>query len=73
VSIASPNTLIEDSALSDQRSVAVDDAQAVLWSADILEKSEFDVFEMAYQVWYRETPDVNHLERIFADYAALPA
>jgi hypothetical protein len=48
--------------------VKVDDAQAVLWSAEILEKSEFEVFEMAYQSWYRETPDVNRLERIFAEY-----
>lgn len=46
----------------------VDDAQAVLWSAEILEKSEFEVFELAYQAWYRETPDVNCLERIFAGY-----
>ena len=38
------------------------------WSAEILEKSEFDVFEMAYQAWYREVPDVDRLERIFADY-----
>ncbi len=54
--------------MSDQRSVQVDDAQAVLWSAEILEKSEFEVFETAYQAWYRETPDVTRLERIFADY-----
>lgn len=54
--------------MSDQRSVTVDDAQAVLWTADILEKSEFDVFEDAYQAWYREAPDTNRLERIFADY-----
>lgn len=54
--------------MSDQRSVTVDDAQAVLCSAGILEKSEFDVFEMAYQAWYREPPDSHHLERIFADY-----
>lgn len=52
--------------MSDQRSVKVDDAQAVPWSAEILEKSEFDVFEMAYQAWYREVPDINRLERIFA-------
>ena len=54
--------------MSDQRSVTVDDAQAVLWSADILGKSEFEVFEAAYQAWYREVPDTNRLERIFADY-----
>ena len=54
--------------MSDQRSVQVDDAQAVLWSAEILEKSEFEVFELAYQAWYRETPDVHRLERIFAEY-----
>ncbi len=62
------NARSEDSALSDQRSVEVDGAQAVLWSAEILDTSEFEVFEMAYQAWYRETPDVNRLERIFADY-----
>jgi len=54
--------------LSDERSVKVDDAQAVLWSAEILEKSEFEVFEMAYQAWYREPPDNRRLERLFADY-----
>ncbi len=54
--------------MSDQWSVSVDDAQAVLWSAEILKKSEFDVFEMAYRTWYRETPDVARLECIFADY-----
>jgi len=48
--------------------VKVDDAQAVLWSAEILEKSEFEVFEMAYQAWYREPPDNRRLERLFADY-----
>ncbi len=58
----------EDPALSDQRSAEVDDSQAVLWSAEILEKSEFEVFETAYQAWYRETADVKRLERIFADY-----
>ena len=54
--------------MSDQRSVTVDDAQAVLWTADILEKSEFDVFEEAYRAWYREAADTNRMERIFADY-----
>ncbi len=54
--------------MSDQRSVSVDDVQAVLWSAEILKKTEFDVFEMAYRAWYHETPDVNRLECIFADY-----
>lgn len=54
--------------MSDKSSVKVDDAQAVLWSAEILEKSEFEVFDLAYQAWYREAPDVNRLERIFADY-----
>lgn len=54
--------------MSEKRSVKVDDAQSVLWSAEILEKSEFEVFEIAYQAWYRETPDVARLERIFADY-----
>ena len=54
--------------MSDQRSVTVDDAQAVLWTADILEKSEFEVFEEAYRAWYRETVETNRLERIFADY-----
>ena len=48
--------------------MSVDDVQAVLWSAEILDKSEFDVFEMAYRAWYREMPDINRLERIFADY-----
>jgi hypothetical protein len=48
--------------------VKVDDAQAVLWSAEILEKSEFDVFEMAYRAWYREAPDAQRIERIFAGY-----
>jgi len=64
----SPSARIEGSALSDQRSVSVDDAQMVLWSADLLEKSEFEVFEMAYQAWYRETPDTTRLENIFAEY-----
>ncbi len=64
----SPAIQIEDPPLSDQRSAQVDDFQAVLWSAEILEKSEFEVFETAYQAWYRETPDVTRLERIFADY-----
>ena len=54
--------------MSDQRSATVDDGQAVLWTADILEKSEFEVFEDAYQAWYREVPDTNRLERFFADY-----
>ena len=54
--------------MSDQRSVTVDDAQAVLWSAEILEKSEFEVFDLAYREWYREAPDARRLERIFADY-----
>ena len=40
----------------------------MLWSAEILGKSEFEVFETAYQAWYREAPDTNRLERIFADY-----
>lgn len=64
----SSNARIEDSALRDQRSVTVDDAQMVLWSAEILEKSEFEVFELAYQAWYRGTPDTIRLERIFAEY-----
>ncbi len=54
--------------MSEQRSVKVDDAQAVLWSAEILEKSEFEVFELAYQAWYQEEPEVIRLERIFAGY-----
>ena len=54
--------------MGDHRSVAVDDAQLVLWSADMLEKTEFEVFEMAYQAWYRETPDTAQMERVFADY-----
>ena len=54
--------------MSEKLSVKVDDTQTVLWSAEILEKSEFEVFEMAYQAWYRETPEVTRLERIFADY-----
>ena len=54
--------------MSDQRSVTVDDTQMVLWSAEILEKSEFEVFELAYQAWYRATPDTFRLERIFAEY-----
>lgn len=54
--------------MSDQRSVTVDDAQMVLWSAEILERSEFQVFEMAYQTWYRCSPDTARLERIFAEY-----
>lgn len=54
--------------MSHQRSVTVDDAQAVLWSAEVLEKSEFEVFELAYRAWYREQPEVNRLERVFADY-----
>jgi hypothetical protein len=40
----------------------------VLWSAEILEKSEFEVFELAYQAWYRSTPDTTRLELIFAEY-----
>jgi len=54
--------------LSDQRSLKVDDAQAVLWSAEILEISEFELFDTAYQAWYRETAQVARPERIFADY-----
>jgi hypothetical protein len=54
--------------LSDPRSVKVDDAQAVLWSAEILEKTEFEVFETAYRAWYREPADERQLERIFAGY-----
>lgn len=54
--------------MSDQRSVKVDDALLVLWSAEILHKSEFEVFEMAFRAWYREDPDVSRLERIFAEY-----
>ncbi len=64
----SPPIQIEGPPLSDQRSAEVDDSQAVLWSAEILGKSEFEVFETAYQAWYRETPDVTRLERIFAGY-----
>lgn len=64
----SPGTRIEDSPLSDRRSLKVDDAQAVLWSAEILEISEFELFGTAYQAWYRETAPVARLERIFADY-----
>ena len=63
-----PGTRSEDPPLSDKGSVKVDDAQAVLWSAEILETSEFEVFEAAYQAWYRETPDITRLERIFAGY-----
>ena len=40
----------------------------VLWSAEILERSEFQVFEQAYLAWYRETPDTARLERLFAEY-----
>ena len=54
--------------MSDQRSVTVDDVRMVLWSAEILDKSEFEVFEMAYQAWYRETPETTYLERFFARY-----
>ena len=48
--------------------MTVDDAQAVLWTADVLEKSEFEVFEEAYRAWYQEAADIHRLERIFADY-----
>jgi hypothetical protein len=68
VSGRSPSARFEDSALRDQRSVTVDDAQMVLWSAEILEHSEFEVFEMAYRAWYRDMPDTARLERIFAEY-----
>lgn len=54
--------------MSVQRSVVVDDAQMVLWCADILEKTEFEVFEMAYEAWFRESPDTVRLERAFAIY-----
>ena len=54
--------------MSHQRSVTVDDAQTILWCAEILQKSEFEVFEMAYLAWYREEPDTRQLERIFAGY-----
>lgn len=54
--------------MNDRRSVTVDDAQMVMWSADILEKSEFEVFEMAYQAWYRELPETRRLERLFGRY-----
>ena len=45
-----------------------DDAQLVLWSAEILQKTEFELFETAYRSWYREEPEVDRLERIFASY-----
>ena len=48
--------------------MTIDDARMVMWCADMLEKSEFEVFEMAYQAWYRETPDTTRLERIFVAY-----
>lgn len=54
--------------MNDQRSVKVDDAQTILWCAEILQKSEFEVFEMAYRAWYREEPELAHLERQFAAY-----
>ncbi len=54
--------------MNDQRSVKVDDAQLVLWSAEILQKTEFELFETAYRSWYREEPEVDRLERIFASY-----
>lgn len=54
--------------MRDERRVTVDDTQMVLWSAEILEKSEFAVFEQAYRAWYRVSPDTAHLERIFAEY-----
>ena len=54
--------------MSDQRSVKVDDAQTILWCAEILQASEFEVFEMAYRAWYRDEPDIAHLERVFAGY-----
>lgn len=54
--------------MRDQRSVKVDDTTTVQLSAEILDKSEFDVFELAYQAWYREVPDTTRLERIFARY-----
>lgn len=46
----------------------VDDALTILWCAEILQKSEFEVFEMAYRAWYREEPETSQLERIFAGY-----
>ena len=54
--------------MNDPRSVKVDDAQTILWCAEILQTSEFEVFEMAYRAWYREQPEVARLERVFADY-----
>ena len=54
--------------MNDPRSVKVDDAQTILWCAEILQTSEFEVFEMAYRAWYREEPEVARLERVFADY-----
>lgn len=64
----SPSIRIEDFALSHQRSVKIDDTETVLLSAEILQKTEFEVFEMAYQAWYREVPETTRLERIFARY-----
>lgn len=54
--------------MNDQRSVKVDDALLVLWSAEILQKTEFELFQTAYRAWYREEPEVDRLERIFASY-----
>ena len=46
--------------------MTVDDGLLVLWSAETLEISEFELFELAYRAWFREEPDVSRLERIFA-------
>lgn len=59
---------IEDALLSEQRAATLDDSQMVLWSAEILQKTEFEVFEQAYHAWYQETPETVRLERIFAAY-----
>ena len=42
-----------------QRSETIDDIQMVLWSAEILERSEFQVFEQAYLAWLKDRQQFN--------------
>jgi hypothetical protein len=48
--------------------VRVDDARAVLLTAELHGVSEFQVFALAYRAWYREEASEAVIERHFAPY-----
>ncbi len=44
------------------------DLRAVAWTADLLDLSEYGVFEIAYQQWFRQPAEQGLIDRYFTPY-----